>query len=142
MLEHLTTHAEILFVMGLGLGMTLHYGAMAAAAKRAPAGMRLCYIIAAFGGFTALILAPGDLVLAKDFALLGAAAALYIAWQVWRQGVHVCDLMDHAASLRAAKRTMEHLSNIERRARVDAEYLTPSTLEAVWAAEDREKARL
>jgi hypothetical protein len=115
-----------------GLTAAVHFHLMSNAAQRAPwllkyitypatAGLGLCAAVCA--------VVPGSLfLLAALWSAAGAlVGALVVGLAVWRAGVHVCDVMDHAEALRAAKQVQSVLSAAQRDASVLGQRMTYSS---------------
>lgn len=131
------------YLVVLGSGLAVHYGLMAAAAGHAPVYMRVAYVVASCGGFAGLVFAaiPEALMWSLVSLSLGAGGALVVALKLWAEGIKVCEVMNHAEAIATAKRMLEVVRHAQDRAVKDAEYLTPSAREFLWAEEDRERAK-
>jgi len=128
-----------LLVAVYGLGLMWHYGLMCVAAKRAPVVMLIAYPVAAVCGCFALlfagasiwqavagIAATGYLLAALWVSVLGGSAALVVALRIHRAGVHVCDVMDSAAALKAARQVHAVVADAGQKASMARKYVTPS----------------
>jgi len=140
----------------LGLGLLWHYGLMCVAARRAPVAMLIAYPLASVSGFGALLFSGAALWLSLSgapameyllaalwFAVVGASAALVVSLRVHREGVHVCEIMDHAEALKAAKQVQSVLAAAKRDAAVLGERMTFSTWDALASLDEdpRDKRR-
>jgi len=143
-------------VAALGLGLLWHYGLMCVAARRAPVGMLIAYPLASVSGFGAVLFsgaalwlslsgapAMGYLLAGLWFAVVGASAALVVSLRAHREGVKMCDVMDHAEALRAAKQVHSVLSSAQRDAAVLGERMTYRTWDALASMDQdpRDKPR-
>jgi hypothetical protein len=131
------------YLVALGACMAGHYALMGMRARRTPLGMKPAYVVASVGGFGAGAMAvlPGDdaLVWALLFAVVGAGGALVVALAAWRAGVKMCDVMDSAAALKAARQVHAVVADASREARVASEYVTRDSWE--WLAAQQEDPR-
>ena len=131
-----------------GLTAAIHFHLMSNAAQRAPMLLKyLTYPGTASAGLCAAVCAvvPGDayLMAALWASAMTLAGALVVALAVWRAGVHVCDVMDSAAALQAAKKVQSVVGQAQREARVLGERMTFRTWDALASMEEdpRDKRR-
>jgi hypothetical protein len=131
------------YLVALGACMAGHYALMGMRARRTPLGMKPAYVVASVGGFGAGAMAvlPGDdaLVWALLFAVAGAGGALVVALAAWRAGVKMCEVMDSAAALKAARQVHAVVADASREARVASEYVSQRSWE--WLAAQQEDPR-
>ena len=135
------------YLVALGACMAGHYALMGMRARRTPLGMKPAYVVASVGGFGAGAMAvlPGDdaLVWALLFAVVGAGGALVVALAAWRAGVKMCDVMDSAAALKAARQVHAVVADAGQKASMARKYVTPSAWDYLASQEQdpRDKTR-
>ena len=127
-----------------GLTAAVHFHLMSNAAQRAPWLLKyLTYPVTASAGLCAAVCAvvPGDayLMAALWSAAVALAGSLVVGLAVWRAGVHVCDVMDSAAALKAARQVHAVVADASREARVASEYVSQRSWE--WLAAQQEDPR-
>ena len=123
-----------------GLTAAVHFHLMSNAAQRAPWALKyITYPTTAGLGFCAALCAvvPGHVfMLAALWSAAGAlVGTLIVGLAVWRAGVHVCDVMDHAEALKAAKQALGVLNTAQRDAAVLSERMTCSSWDALASME-------
>lgn len=131
------------YLVLLGSGLAVHYGLMAAAAGHAPVYMRAAYVVASVGGFAGGLFAaiPDALMWSLLSIALGTGGVLVVALKLWSEGIKVCEVMNHAEAIRAAKSMLQTVRDAQDRAVKDAQWLTPAAREYLWEQEDRERAQ-
>ena len=131
----------------VGLGYVLHYHLMANAARQTPMLLKLVvYPIITAAGAGAIICAltttQWHLIAGLVLSLIGGAGALIVALAVWRAGQHVCDVMDHAAWVRAYSAMQAALGPVRQHVEAAREYLPPDAPEEIWVMGDSRKGGL
>jgi len=129
-----------------GLTAAIRFHDMANHSERAPWLMKYgLYAVASGAGawVFACAIVPGQVYLLA--ALWGAVVALSLVLIIdlilWRAGMKACEIMDHAESLKAAKKMLHVVGAAQDQAIKDSEWLTPKSREYLWAQEDQERAK-